>query len=288
MESIMKTASCILAATDFSAASACAVRRAAMIASQFGAALHVLHVVPPLNLYPGQNIDPIALDNEALDAAGERLDTLLPSLAEQYGIRTHAAWRIGRVHAQIAEYAREVAADLVVTGARGDHSRMRSFLGSTTSRLLRVRSGPHLVVRRPNWPYKHVLAAVDFSADSDAALAWARRLADGAHLDVLHVLDPELDRHLSPQAREEANADMRAIATNLMDNQLYGLPGEVAAHIEMGHVPTRIFELARQWHSDLIVVGRHGQGGLEDFLLGSVSKDIAQAAECDVLVAGVE
>lgn len=284
----MKTASCILAATDFSDAAACAVRRAATIAGQFGAALHVLHVVPPLNLYPGQSIDPIALDKQALDAAGERLDTLLPDLAEQYGIRTHAAWRIGRVHAQIADYAKEVAADLVVMGARGDHSRMRSFLGSTTSRLLRVRSGPLLVVRRPNWPYKHVLAAVDFSADSDTALAWARLLADGVRLDVLHVLDPELDRLLPSQALEAAHADMRTIAANLMENMVSGLPGELAAHVEMGHVPTRIFELASQWRSDLIVVGRHGQGGLEAYLLGSVSKDIAQAAECDVLVAGVE
>lgn len=284
----MKTASCILAATDLSTAAACAVRRAAMIASQFGATLHVLHVVPPLNLYPGQNFDAAALDNEALDVAGERLTALLQDLAKQYGIRTHAAWRIGRVHAQIAAYAQEVAADLIVVGARGDHSRMRSFLGSTTSRLLRVRSGPLLVVRRPNWPYKQVLAAVDFSADSDVALAWARRLADGAHLDVLHVLDPELDRHLPPQALEAAHADMRTIATNLMDNLLSGLSGELARHVEMGHVPTRIFELARQWHTDLIVIGRHGQGGLEAYLLGSVSKDIAQAAECDVLVAGVE
>jgi nucleotide-binding universal stress UspA family protein len=284
----MKTASCILAATDFSVAATGAVRRAAMIAGQFGAALHVLHVVPPLNLYPGLSIDPVALDQEALDAAGQRLDTLLPDLAEEYGIRTHAAWRIGRVHAQIAEYAREVMADLVVMGARGDHSRMRSFLGSTTSRLLRVRSGPLLVVRRPNWPYKHVLAAVDFSADSYAALAWARQLADGAHLDVLHVIDPELERHLPPQARDGAHADMRSIAASMMQDLLSGLSGDPAAHVEMGHVPTRIFELAKTWHSDLIVVGRHGHGGLETYLLGSVSKDISQAAECDVLVAGVE
>lgn len=282
----MKTVSCILAATDFSDASACAVRRAAMIAGQFGATLHVLHVVPPLSLYPGQNIDAAALDNEALVGAGEQLDALLPGLAEQYGIRTHAAWRIGRIHAQIADYAQEVAADLVVAGARGNHSRMRSFLGSTTSRLLRIRSGPLLIVRRPNWPYKHVLAAVDFSADSDVALDWARRLADGIHLDVLHVLAPELDRRLPEAAREAANADMRAIATNLMRNLLSDLPGDIAGHVEMGHVPTRIFELAQRWHTDLIVAGRHGHGGLEAFLLGSVSKDIAQAAECDVLVAG--
>jgi nucleotide-binding universal stress UspA family protein len=81
---------------------------------------------------------------------------------------------------------------------------------------------------------------------------------------------------------------VRAIAAKLMDDLVSELPGELAAHVEMGHVPTRIFELARHWHSDLIVIGRHGHAGLEGYLLGSVSKDIAQAAECDVLVAGVE
>lgn len=284
----MHTASCILAATDFSAAATSAVRRAARIASQLGATLHVLHVVSPLSLYPGQRIDAAALNNAALDGAAEQLRPLLASLAEEYGIHTHAAWRIGRVHAQIAGYAREVAADLVVSGARGEHPLLRSFLGSTTSRLLRVYGGPILIVRRPSWLYAHVLAAVDFSADSDAALVWGRRLAGETCLDVLHVLEPEMDRRLPLAEREAANADMRTIARNLMDNVLASLPGKNASHVETGYVPTRILELAQQWRSDLIVVGRHGHDGLEAFLLGSVSKDVVQAAECDVLVAGAE
>lgn len=259
-----------------------------MIASQLGATLHVLHVVHPLNLYPGQNIDAVALDNAAMDAAGNQLDTLVQGLAEKYGIRTHAAWRIGRTHTQIAAYAREVAADLVVAGVRGAGNMQRLFLGSTTARLLRVRSGPVLIVRRPNWPYERVLAAVDFSADSDTALIWAKRLAREVHLDVLHVLEPEFDRRLPPSEREAANSDMRNIAKNLMDNLLANLPGENTVHIETGYVPIRILELAQQWRSDLIVVGRHGHGGLEEYLLGSVSKDLAQAADCDVLVTGAE
>lgn len=35
----------------------------------------------------------------------------------------------------------------------------------------------------------------------------------------------------------------------------------------------------------LIVLGRHGKSGLQEFLLGSVAKDLAYAADCDVLVA---
>ena len=34
-----------------------------------------------------------------------------------------------------------------------------------------------------------------------------------------------------------------------------------------------------------IVLGRHGKGGLQEFLLGSVAQDVVCAAACDVLVA---
>lgn len=282
----MDASPCILAATDFSPAADCAVHRAAMAARQLGATLHVLHVIYPLNLYPGQNIDATALDHTARDGAVFRLDRLARGLAEQYRIRTHAAWRFGLAHTQIADYGREVAAELVVTGARGENSIRRRYLGSTPMRLLRVRSGPLLVVRRPHWRYGRVLAAVDFSTDSNLAVGWARRLAGDAPLDILHVLEPEFDRRLPLPARQAANVDIRRIAAGLMDALLENLPGENVGHIETGYVPTRVLELAQRWRSDLVVVGRHGHGGLEAFLLGSVSKDVVQSAECDVLVTG--
>lgn len=279
----------ILAATDFSPAADRAVRRAALIAKEQGAELHLLHVVHPLNLYPGQEIDAGALDEAALGAAGERLGPLAKMLAEHYGIHTHAAWRIGRAHARIAEYARESSADLVVVGARGENTLLQLVLGSTANRLLRVRSGPTLIVRNADVrPYDHVLAAVDFSGGARAVLAWARRLARDTRLTVLHVLEPELSRRMPEGERDQVNAEMRAIAESLMANLLADLPGENAGHVESGYPPERVLELAQRWRTDLIVLGRHGQAGLEEYLLGSVSKDVAHAADCDVLVAGAE
>ena len=37
---------------------------------------------------------------------------------------------------------------------------------------------------------------------------------------------------------------------------------------------------------DLIVMGKHGQSGWEDMLLGSVTKHVILDATCDVLVVG--
>lgn len=281
----MQALSRILAATDFSPAADRAVRRAALIAKEQGAELRLLHVVHPLTLYAGQEIDSGALDDAALADAGERLGPLAEALARHHGIRTHAAWRIGQVHTQIAAYAQENHVDLVVVGARGENGMMQLLLGSTANRLLRVRGGPTLIARNADMrPYGHVLAAVDFTADSRAVLAWARRMAGETRLAVVHVLEPELGRRMAAAEREQANAGMRAIAESLMGNLLADLPGDNAGHVESGYPPERILELSQRWRADLIALGRHGQAGLEEYLLGSVSKDVAQAADCDVLV----
>lgn len=283
----MKTLTRILAATDFSAVADRAVGRAALIAKRHGAELHLLRVVHPLTLYPGQEIDAGPLDEAALGAAGKRLGSLAKVLAEHYGIRTHAAWRLGRAHSQTAEYAKEIGTDLVVVGARGENTLLRLLLGSTANRLLRVRSRPTLIVRNVEVePYRRVVAAVDFSRSSKAVLTWARRLAGDENLDVVHVLEPELERRLPANEREKANAEMRAIAQGLTQKLLADLPGKTTGHVETGYPPARLLELAQAGRADLIVLGRHGQTGLEEFLLGSVSKDVAHTAECDVLVTG--
>ncbi|MEQ1601146.1 MAG: universal stress protein [Methylophilaceae bacterium] len=46
----------IIATTDFSTAAERAVQRAALIAQQLGAKLHLLHVVHPLDMYPGPEL----------------------------------------------------------------------------------------------------------------------------------------------------------------------------------------------------------------------------------------
>ncbi len=281
----MRAVTRILAATDFSPAAERAMRRAALIAKRLGAELHLLHVVHPLHLYPGQEIDAGPLDEAALAAAGERLGPLADRLAEHYAIPTRAVWRIGRAYSRIAEYARDATADLVVVGAHGENTLLRLVLGSTTQRLLGARSGPTLIVRNAAVvPYRRVLAAVDFRAGSRATLDWVRRVADEARVDAVHVLDPAIGLRLPAEQREPLNAEMRGIAQSLMDSLLADTPGERAGHVETGHPSARLLELAQDWRCDLIAVGRRGQGGIEEFLLGSVCKAVAQAADCDVLV----
>lgn len=282
----------IIAATDFSSDANRAVLRAALIARQQGAELHLLHVTAPLALYPGQDVGPA--DSAAIPAAlGEQAEATARVLRERYDIHVHVAQRIGRAHSQIAEYATEVNAGLVVVGARGASPLLRLLIGSTAWRLLRVCRCPVLIVRsEPVAPYGRILAAVDFFLHSHDVVKWARRLAADGRLHLMHALEP-LDesglraKGLDSAAIKQRREEMRAIAENLLANLSAGLQGEVESHIESGYPSSRILESAADWSAELIVLGRQGRGGLEDFLLGSVSKDVAQAADCDVLLVGV-
>jgi len=62
----------------------------------------------------------------------------------------------------------------------------------------------------------------------------------------------------------------------------------VESRIETGYPPALILACAPTWRAALIVLDRERRGGLEKLLLGSVSKDVAQAAECDVLMVGAD
>ena len=294
----MASLRCIVAATDFSDFSERVVQRAARIAQQHQAELHLLHVVRPLDLYPGLTLGPDEFGQHDQDLQQEeqsRLDAIAPTLAGQFGIRVHPVTRLGRAHTEIAAYAQDVSADLVVAGARGESTLMDLFLGSTVSRVLRVATCPVLIVRNPaDEAYRRVLAAVDFSPVSASVVEHALRLADGAPVDALHVLGSEVEQRLRKAKLAQLDvtdwlARLRSEAGKQLDALLEPVADSAAVGrlIQPGFAPAVICQCIDDSHIDLAVLGRHGYGGgLQDWLLGSVSKDVAFAAACDVLLIG--
>jgi len=88
----------------------------------------------------------------------------------------------------------------------------------------------------------------------------------------------ELDRVASEHARsimERAVSKLRSTLT-----QDVTISGEIAA----GPPRSVILDEAQAWQADLILVGSHGYGALERFLLGSVSQSVVAHAKCSVEV----
>lgn len=284
----------IVVATDFSTPAGRAVRRAAVTAKTLNAELHLLHVVHPLALYPGPDIAAGDLSSEnsiiAVNAR-TRLEELAATLHKHYGIHAQAATRIGRAHAEIADYARVVEAGLVVVGARGENTLLDLLLGSTAARVLRVATCPVLIVKLQDeaQAYRDAVVALDFSPASADAPALGRALAPKAKLELLHVYDDEIEARMR-EAKLDVDfiADYRRRALAEAETRLDALLGEqtgaVSRAVITGYPAAAICERIARLRADLVVLGRRGKGSLEEYLLGSVAKDVANAADCDVLL----
>jgi nucleotide-binding universal stress UspA family protein len=85
----MSSIRCIVAATDFSTFSGRVVQRAARIARQHDAEMHLLHVVRPLDLYPGLTLAPDEFtrhDKDLQQVEQTRLDALAADKHDRHGL----------------------------------------------------------------------------------------------------------------------------------------------------------------------------------------------------------
>jgi nucleotide-binding universal stress UspA family protein len=139
-----------------------------------------------------------------------------------------------------------------------------------------------------------ILLPIDDSEFSEAATNAVVALArpEDVEVKVLHVLEPPsllLGREMAaydPEfeavwkaSREQAKALVTKTAERL---QKAGL--RVAPALEEGDPKSKIIDVAREWHADLIVLGSHGRSGLSRFLLGSVSETVVRHAHCSVAI----
>jgi nucleotide-binding universal stress UspA family protein len=90
------------------------------------------------------------------------------------------------------------------------------------------------------------------------------------------------DRLAEIAAEEEAAARRTAEAAAA---PLRECGWQVSACVRRQRPAAAILELARTEGADLVVLGSHGKGAMESFLLGSVSERVARYAPCSVLVA---
>lgn len=141
---------------------------------------------------------------------------------------------------------------------------------------------------------RKILVPVDFSASSQAALAYAAEIAQkfGASIDLVHVWQaptfiptatlpevPNVDANIVDLVRKNAE---EATARALAAAKAQGLPVQ-SARCEPG-VPARgIVEFAKTDGYDLIVIGTHGRTGLSHAMMGSVAEKVVRLAPCPVL-----
>ena len=295
----MSTLKQIVAGTDLSWYAGRAETRAAMLARELGSeSLELLHVVGNLALESLRHLatqTPQETEQRLLDSARQQLNEVARNLAEKHGIPVTTTLAIGRAHVDIVRHAAAIDAGMVVLGAHGGSFLRELFLGSTAEKVLRKHSRPVLIVKRePEGPYQRVLVPVDFSEPSRLAMALALRIAPHAYITVLHAFEVPFEGKMRYAGVNEENIQSYRVTAREQANQAMqqfvcaagASAGRVSAIVEFGYAPTVIRAKADALEPDLIVIGKHGQSGWEDLLLGSVTKHVILDAGCDVLVVG--
>jgi nucleotide-binding universal stress UspA family protein len=140
--------------------------------------------------------------------------------------------------------------------------------------------------------FSRILVPADFSAPSEAALAYAKVLAGqfGSTLHVLHVVDDSLLTAYTSEAfspsllklRDEIETDTRErLGAVLSEDERRRFRAVVA--LRRGQAAAEIVDYAAGEQIDLIVMGTHGRGPVSHMFLGSVAELVVRRGPCPVL-----
>jgi nucleotide-binding universal stress UspA family protein len=134
---------------------------------------------------------------------------------------------------------------------------------------------------RPIMPFKRILTAVDFSANSLEAFRVAAEMAavHSAALHLLHVIEalPSGPGEATVEFVQKANqAVEQLVASSQPALERVTLATEVASG--------RAFDRARDWRADLIVLGTKGTTSLEQIFLGGTAEHVIKESACSVLI----
>ena len=278
-----------VAATDFSSDAGNAVRRAALLASQHGAELELLHVVSRRALESVREW--VRTPADVADRLVEDTRRLLEQAAASLGTPAAARVAVGEVLEEIV--ASGPGAALLVVGARGLNPLRDALVGTTAEQLLRRCRCPVLVVRTPaREPYRNVLAAVDLLPGSENGLAGAARIAPEAKLTAVHAYEVVFEgalRRAGVQTEEieqhRAQVFQQALAeTRRLSEAATGDAGRFLPMVERGDAAALILERERSLGADLVVISQRTRSAMEALVLGSVTRHVLADAKADVLV----
>ncbi|MGJ8590405.1 MAG: universal stress protein [Yoonia sp.] len=276
----------ILVATDLSERSDRAMDRAALIAKQMNAMLHIAYVVDD------EVTSTIAL--ACKENATVELQKQIKEGALFKGVKTNIYVEFGHPWKKITELAERHNADLVVLGTHRNRGLLELFSGTTLHRVAKNSKSPLLVAVNPAAKnYSKALVGVDFSECARHATDLASRIVHEHPLTLIHAyhipfkaLTMRADEHGDIIVREKKRIE-KEIRRHMTDfiSTLTDPHKDTHKSIKEGGPVTVLQAEVTARKADLVCVGSHGKPWLVEAVLGSTAYDLLSNPPCDVLVA---
>lgn len=161
-------------------------------------------------------------------------------------------------------------AEMLVIGAQGQRNDPLNLLGSTAQRVLRQSIKPVLVVRGAAEPFQRALVGYDGTPDAGHAVEWTADFARDGGWQVRMVTGAHPESYLASGARRAA----RILEARGLDPDVQLVEGDA---------PGILFEHAKAFEADLIVIGAAPKGAVTGFFIGEAWPDVVEQAKVSVL-----
>jgi nucleotide-binding universal stress UspA family protein len=143
--------------------------------------------------------------------------------------------------------------------------------------------------------FKHILCPTDLKERSDAAVKKAVQIAHqfGSKITLLNIHEEFMDKderlmlRVSVDKMKEKYTRIAIESKEEMQTVIHKLHAddiEVDYLLHSGKPEKIIVEVAKQLGTDLIVIGTDGRDNVMDFVVGTITEHVINAAPCPVLV----
>ncbi len=295
---MIKFATKILFATDFSESATPAFRYSLEWAKALESTLTLIHVQ---SIQLGVDVDASVSQrflDEQRETAKTRLESLLAETRKEIPSAT-AQHLTGMPSEQICQYARDQHCDLIIMGTHGWTGMDRVLFGSVAERVIARAPCPVLSIplrkaedtaamHTLNPTPRRIILPLDFSECSLEAYEFAVQIAKwfDSSLTLVYAIEPlsySLDFTLTHPLQDKANRkkmqDRLVELTEVLTRQ--GMTAEYEIFEKPAMEATLETSTTRQ--ADLIVMGTHGRKGLSKLVMGSITGKVLQHSPYPVL-----
>ncbi|MFB6127740.1 MAG: universal stress protein [Halolamina sp.] len=283
----------VLVPTDGSECARAGARHGVRIAHRLDATVHAVHVVNPDSGLTPFGLSHTAPGRDEQRATGEEMIDGVAHLGDEVGVTVRTELIEGNPAESLHDYLMDNSIDFVAMGTRGRSDIERHLLGSVTERMVRTSPVPVLTVRTENDPatpverdYTDILLPTRGGDGSELAVDHAVSIAAqfDATLHVIYVVDVR-----SQAAKRDTYElgelldELRTIVTDAVTDRAGEAGIDTRVAIQQGTPHSAIQRYAADRGVDLIIMGTHGRGRVEQFLLGSITERTIRTADVPVI-----
>ncbi len=283
----------VLVPTDGSNCARTGARHGVHIARAFDATVHAVHAFKTGAGLRSLGRSTLGRGGDRQRAAGERILSGVETLGDEFGVDVTTELLEGPPAETITDTVVDGGIDFVAMGTSGRSNLERHLLGSVTERVVRTSPIPVLTVRSADGPsipadreYTDVLLPTRGGEGSELAVEHAVSIAArfDATLHAMYVVD------VRSQAARDDTYDLEVLVdelktevTDAVMDRADAAGVDARAVIQQGTPHSAIQRYADRNDIDLMIMGTHGRGPVEQLLLGSITERTIRTADVPVI-----